>query len=63
MNYEELLESKSAAKAVGARMPLGMFSKKLIGEKYQNIISITPSLNDSIKFQEGQCRNASSGAR
>lgn len=53
MNYEELLESKSAAKAVGARMPLGMFSKKLIGEKYQNIVSITPSLNDSIKFAEG----------
>ena len=46
MNYEELLESKSAAKAVGARMPLGMFSKKLIGEKYQNIMMAMDTVLD-----------------
>ena len=53
MNYEELLESKSASKTKGAKMLLGHFSKKLVGEKYQNVLDITPSLNDSIKFVEG----------
>lgn len=53
MNYEELLESKSPSKTKGAKMLLGHFSKKLVGEKYQNVLDITPTLNDSIKFVEG----------
>ena len=53
MNYEELLESKSGSKAKGAGMPLGHFSKKLVGEKYQNVLDINPVLNDSMKFVEG----------
>ncbi len=51
MNYEELLEQKTAASVKGARLPLGIFCKKKIGEKYQNILELRPQLFDSIKFE------------
>ena len=51
MNYEEILEQKTAAKAKTARLPLGNFSKRLIGEKYQNVLDLRPQLFDNIKFR------------
>lgn len=51
MNYEELLEQKTAANVKGVRLPLGIFSKKKVGEKYQNVLDIRPQLFDSIKFE------------
>lgn len=52
MNYEELLNAKSGARAKQARMPIGVFSKKEVDGKYHNVLDIDGRFGMNIKFSE-----------
>lgn len=52
MNYEELLNAKSGPKAKLTNMAIGQFSKKQVGDKYQNVLDVHPHLNANIQFSE-----------
>ena len=53
MNYEELLEARMADHAKKVQMPIGVFHKKQVDDKYVNTIDIKAQLNDNIMFAEG----------
>ena len=52
MNYEELLEVKSASTARKEEIPFGLLYKKMEGKKYVNVVELRPDLADSLLFCE-----------
>ena len=52
MNYEELLNAKSSARAKRARMPIGIFCKKEVDGKYHNVLDVDGRFGMNIKFSE-----------
>lgn len=57
MNYEEMLEAREGVATHREQLPLGFFYKKLIDKKYRHVISLKPSLTDSIVFCESLKRD------
>ena len=49
MNYEELLESRNGA-AMKESMPFGMFGKRIVDNKYVNVVELRDDLKDSLLF-------------
>lgn len=53
MNYEEIVETRNGNLQHQEKVLYGMFYKKLVDKKYQNVIDIRQDLMDSILFAEG----------
>ena len=53
MNYEEIVETRNGNLQHQEKVLYGVFYKKLVDKKYQNVIDIRQDLMDSILFAEG----------
>lgn len=53
MNFEELIETRDARKAIKVRMPYGFYYKRLIDGKYTNFVEFHDELADNIYFPKG----------
>ena len=52
MNYEELLESRNGAALSKEQMPFGLLYKKMVDDKYANVIDLRNELKDSLVFAD-----------
>lgn len=52
MNYEELLESRNGAAMAKEEMPFGLLYKKMVDNKYVNVIDLRSELTDSLVFSD-----------
>lgn len=53
VNYEELIESRKAAKPLAERMHVGNYYREQVDGKWRGVVDIFPSLNQSIAFVSG----------
>ena len=52
MNYDEMLSLGNVQITKGALLPIGLFHKKQIGVKYENVLDLRCHLSDSVLFLE-----------
>ena len=50
MNYEELLESRNGASMSKESIPFGMLGKRMVDNKYMNVVELREELKDSLIF-------------
>ncbi|MBP7358869.1 MAG: hypothetical protein KA955_05990, partial [Prevotella sp.] len=48
MNYEELLESRDTRAMRIAKLPIGVFYKRLVNKKYSNVVKLRDDIVDNI---------------